>query len=87
MLQPLLRQDSPIPTEHLVQVLYGYRADGGPDNAEHAVRNQMCKIRARLQKLGIEIETVGYGRASAGYRVSAAHREALGALLGLKSVI
>lgn len=85
MLQPLLRQDEPIPTEQLVDLLYGYRADGGPENAGYAVRSQMYKIRARLKEFGILIETVGYGRGAVGYRVSPDHRDALGQLLTRKN--
>lgn len=76
-----LRHGHTVPTERLVTVVYSTRHDGGPDNAEHAVRAQIFKMRAKLEPYGIEIETVGYGRGAIGYRIKPDHHQALGSLL------
>ncbi len=77
----VLRHGQPIPSGHLASAIYGNRYDGGPDDAEHTMRNQIYRIREKLARVGIEIETVGQGRGSAGYRVNPAHRDALNELL------
>ena len=77
-----MRQGAPVPTERLVTAVYSSRRDGGPDNAEHAVRAQIYKMREKLLPYGIEIETIGHGRGSIGYRVKPEHCIALTALLG-----
>lgn len=81
-----LRHDSgPVSLSRLVDELYGYRADGGPEDAARAVRIQMCKLRAKLDQIGIRIETMGRGRASEGYAVSDEHRNAIDALLNART--
>jgi DNA-binding response OmpR family regulator len=64
-----LRPGHIVPTETLVDAIYGSRRDGGPDGAAHAVRTQIYKMRAKLAAIGVEIETVGHGRGSDGYRL------------------
>lgn len=76
-----LRHGHPVPTDELVCAIYGYRSDGGPDRAEHAIRTQIYKIRLKLADLGIVIETIGYGRGAVGYRVRPEHCPALQYLL------
>ena len=75
-------QPKPVPTAHLVDVVYGDRDDGGPDNAEHIVRVQIYQIRTKLAHLGIKIETVGgCNRWSIGYRIPPEHCGALDTML------
>jgi DNA-binding response OmpR family regulator len=76
-----LRHGHPVATDELVCAIYGYRSDGGPDRAEHAVRTQIYKMRQKLEALGIVIETVGYGRGAVGYRVKPEHCPALAYLM------
>ena len=64
-----LRHGEIVPTERIVDALYGSRQDGGPDGAAHAVRMQIHKMRTKLAAIGVEIETVGRGRGSDGYRL------------------
>ncbi len=87
MLSPMQRamiavlRDGPVRTTSLIDTLYGDREDGGPECAYTSVRVQIHKMRARLSACGIEIETVGEGRGTAGYRVRPEHRDALDRLL------
>lgn len=76
----VLRHGQTIPTDRLVTVVYS-GTHGGPDDAAHAIRAQMCKIRDKLERYGIEIETIGRGRGAIGYRVNPRHRRALDDLL------
>lgn len=64
-----LRPGHIVPSETIVDALYGSRADGGPDDARHAVRAHIYKMRAKLASIGVEIETIGHGRGSDGYRL------------------
>lgn len=76
-----LRSGYTVPTERLVAVIYGDRRDGGPDDPHHAIRSQMHKMREKLLRFGIEIETVGgHGRGAIGYRLRPEHRPALNEL-------
>lgn len=68
-----LRHGDIVPTERIVEKVYGSRADGGPDHAEAAIRRQMYKLRQKLTPVGVEIETVGVGRGSDGYRLRPEH--------------
>lgn len=43
----------------LVDVLYGERADGGPDDAGRAVRVLLHELRERLRPLGIALRCLG----------------------------
>jgi len=80
MIAPL-RHGEPVPTRQLIDHLYGYRSDGGPDNAGCAIRVQMHKMRAKLRQIGIEIETIGHARGSLGYRIKPECMANLNALL------
>ena len=76
-----LRHGHPVPASTLVDKLYGSRPDGGPDDAEHAVRTAIYKMRAKLEPHGVEIESVGHARGSAGYRLRPEHMQILDGLL------
>lgn len=76
-----LRHGQTVPTDRLVIAVYTGCKGGGPDNAAHAIRAQICKMRDKLAPHGIEIETVGHGRGAIGYRVRPDHRQALEKLL------
>ena len=77
----LLRHDSPVSTHQIKDYLYGSRPDGGPDDADHAVRAVIYKARTKLARVGIEIETHGNGRGLQGRRIKPEHRDALAAIL------
>jgi len=79
-----LRSGHPVPTDTLVDAVYGSRSDGGPDRAEHAIRTQIYKMRLRLRELGVEIETIGYGRGAIGYRVKPEHCPVLDLLIATR---
>lgn len=67
-----LRHGHIVSTDRLIDALYGARRDGGPNDASHVVRQQIYKMRAKLAPLGVEIETVGFGRGIDGYRIRGA---------------
>lgn len=58
---------SPLPVERLIAVLYGSRADGGPDNAAKTVTTQIRNLRRELEPHGVRILTIGLGRGAQGY--------------------
>ena len=75
-------QPDPVPTARLVDVIYGGRLDGGPDDAAVNVRVQIRAIRVKLAPVGIEIDRViGRGRDANGYRIRPEHCGRLDALL------
>lgn len=77
----LLCQGLTLTTTQLIDGLYGDRADGGPETADLCVRVQIHKLRSKLSSVGIEIDTIGYGRGFEGYRLRPDHAAALGALI------
>ena len=78
-------QPDPVPTARLVDVIYGGRLDGGPDDAAVNVRVQISQIRAKLGPVGIQIDRVsGLGRGANGYRIRPEHCGALDALLATR---
>ena len=76
-----LRHGHPVPTTQLVDVIYGYRSDGGPNDAGNVIANQIYKMRQKLRALGVEIEHIGHARGAVGYRLKPGCEGALDALL------
>lgn len=70
-----------VPVERLVIAIYGGRRDGGPLDADLEVYKQIAKLRDKLARFGIEIETVGRGRGAMGYRVRSEYKSAIETLL------
>lgn len=77
-----LRHGETVPTERIVNAIYGSRADGGPEDAAHAIRRQIYKMRQKLASVGIEIETVGVTKGSEGYRLRPEHVPLMASVLG-----
>lgn len=55
--------------QRMIDVIYGHRLDGGPDDAEGCVRVVIHKLRKRLSAHGITVERGSYG---SGYRLDGA---------------
>lgn len=59
--------------ERIIAVLYGNDPDGGPDDADKAVRNHILRLRERLDAHGIAILTIGIGQGAEGWMVDPDH--------------
>lgn len=67
--------------ERIIAVLYGNDPDGGPDDADSAVRSHLKRLRERLDPYGIKVLTIGIGQGAEGWLVDPDHIMALAKLL------
>jgi hypothetical protein len=71
----------------VIQVAYGHRPDGGPDDAEGCIRVSLTRLRKKLRPLGIQVVNIGRGYHAPSYYAirgveRAVIRKALTALYG-----
>lgn len=68
------------PHEMLIDSLYGTRSDGGPECAIQVIRLTVMRLRKKIRRFGIEVQS----RFGIGYEISEADQNKLRELLGRK---
>lgn len=68
---------SPIPMERLEIAVYGHVASGGPEGSRNVIKVQMHHLRRFLAQHGVDLLSIGYGRAMQGYMIDPDHLDRL----------